>query len=150
MANVYLRNPNLGGALSAVFVIRASSFSFNVHVPRKRRSRFRSHDKPDTDCNQEEQKELAAGERSYQGCIGFAEIFNYDTKQRVQNKKQSRQYSIRLAGARAHEPQNGEQNDSFENCLVELRWMARRQNRAQRGRDLWFTMHRAENRVRRG
>src|SRR5437899_3068908 len=107
-----------------------------THLLRKRRSRFRGRDKPDTDRNQEERKELAAGERSYQGCIGFAEIFNYDTKHRVQNKKKSRQYSIRLAGARTHEPQNGEQHDPFENCLVELRWMARRQNRAQRARDL--------------
>ena len=130
------------------FVIHASLFS--RHLLGKRRSHFRGRDKPDTDCNQEERKELPACERSYQRRIGFAEIFDYDTKHRVQDKKQSRQYSVWLAGARAYEPQNREQHDPFENCLVELRWMARRQNRAQRGRDLWLTMHRADNRVRRG
>ena len=55
------------------------------HFSRIGRSHFRGRDKPDTNRDQEERKELAARERSYQGRIGFAEIFDYDTKHRVQN-----------------------------------------------------------------
>src|SRR5438128_843082 len=87
---------------------------------------------------------------AYQLCIRLTEVFDHDPKNCVQDKKQSCQHSVWLACAGAHEPQNGEQNDPLEKSLVELRWMARGQNRAQRGRDLWLTMDRTDNRVRRG
>src|SRR6185369_8310957 len=35
-------------------------------------------------------------------------------------------------------------------CFVELRWMPRRQDRAQSTRDLWLSIQRGNNRLRRG
>ncbi len=49
-------------------------------------------------------------------------------KDRIADEKQSGQNSVRLAGARPHKPQNREQNNPFEERLVKLRRMARRQN----------------------
>src|SRR4029077_168477 len=43
-----------------------------------------------------------------------------------------------------------EQRDALEECFIELRWMPRRQNCAQRVRDLWLTAHRADDRIRCG
>src|SRR5256886_106689 len=129
--------------------LRSTRQMLQAHLLRIGRLRFSERDKSNPDRNQEERKELAARERAYQRRVGFAEIFDHDPKNRVQDKKQSCQHSVWLACARAHEPQNGEQNDPFEKCLVELRWMARRQDRAQSGRDFWLAIHRADDRVRR-
>src|SRR5438067_8953087 len=130
--------------------LRSTRQMLQAHLLRIGRPRFSERDKSNPDRNQEERKELAARERAYQRRVGFAEIFDHDSKNRVQDKKQSCQHSVWLACAHAHEPQNGEQNDPLEKSLVELRWMARRQYRAQSGRDFWLAIHRADNCVRRG
>src|SRR5215472_8381499 len=89
------------------------------------------HDKRGTDYDQEERKELAAGERPDQFGVGFAEIFDNDSKNRVTNEKQSGENAVGLARARSHKPQNREQYDTLEEGFINLRWMARRQNGAQ-------------------
>src|SRR4029450_5188377 len=104
--------------------------------------------KRDTDRNQKERKELAPCEMADQLCIGLTEVFDRDPKNRVEDKEQSSQHSVGLTCPRAHQPQNREQNDSFEKRFVELRWMPRRQDRAQSTRDLWLSMQRGDNRLR--
>jgi len=98
--------------------IRHSSFS--EHSPGKRRSLFRDDNKCDADDDQKEGKELATREGTDQLRVGFAEIFDDDSKNRVANEKQSSQNSVGLARAGPHKPQDPEQNDSFEKRLVKL------------------------------
>src|SRR6266498_2772706 len=102
-----------------------------AHFSRIGRAHLCCRYKRDADGDQEKGKELASREIAYQLCIGLTEVFDRDPKHRVQNKKQPGQYPIRLAGPRADEPQDREQNNPFEKCFVELRGMPRCQNRAQ-------------------
>src|SRR5438309_9372137 len=90
------------------------------------RSDFCYCNKPETNRDQEERKKLASREGTDQCRVGFAEIFDYDPKNRVPNKEQSGQNAIRLTPARTYEPQNREKNDSFKKSLVKLGGMARR------------------------
>jgi hypothetical protein len=78
------------------------------------------HDKRDANDNQEEGKELATRKGTDQLCVGFAEIFDNDSKNRVTNEKQPSQNSVGLPHAGPHKPQDPEQNDSFEKRLVKL------------------------------
>ena len=98
--------------------IRHSSFS--EHSPRKRRMLLRRNHKAEADRYQEERKELATREGTDQLRVGFAEIFDDDSKNRVTNEKQPSQNSVRLPRAGPHKPQDPEQNDSFEKRLVKL------------------------------
>jgi hypothetical protein len=63
---------------------------------------------------------LATREGTDQLRVGFAEIFDDDSKNRVANEKQSSQNSVGLARAGPHKPQDPEENDSFEKRLVKL------------------------------
>ncbi len=90
------------------------------HSPRKRRSSFRDDNECAADDDQKEGKELATREGTDQLCVGFAEIFDNDSENRVANEKQSGQNSVGLARAGPHKPQNPEQNDSLEKRLVKL------------------------------
>jgi hypothetical protein len=83
-------------------------------------SLFRYDNKCDADGNEEQGKELATREGTDQLCVGFAEIFDDDSKNRVANEKQASQNSVGLARAGPHKPQDPEQNDSFEKRLVKL------------------------------
>ena len=82
------------------------------------------HDKRRANDDQEKRKELAARERPNQLCIGLAEIFDYDSKDRVTDEEQPRQNAVRLARARAHKPQNREQHQTLEESFVKLRGMS--------------------------
>ena len=96
------------------------------HSFRESRSHFCHYNKPETNRDQEERKELASREGTDQCRVGFAEVFDYDPKNRVADKEQSGQNAIRLTPARTDEPQNREQNESFKKSLVKLGGMARR------------------------
>src|SRR5437764_12278244 len=122
--------------LSASSLIRNSSFVLR-HSLRIRWSPFSNDYKRDADRDQEKGKKLAPCERTDQLRIGFAEIFDDDSKNCVANEKQAGQNSIGLAGARPNKPQDRKQYEAFEKSLVNLRRMARRQNRAQRSRHFW-------------
>ncbi len=89
-------------------------------VLRESRSLFRDDNKCDADGNEEEGKELATREGTDQLRVGFAEIFDDDSENRVANEKQASQNSVGLARAGPHKPQDPEQNDSFEKRLVKL------------------------------
>ena len=52
-----------------------------------RRPHFCHRNKPETNGDEEERKELASREGTDQCRIGFAEIFDYDPKNRVPDKK---------------------------------------------------------------
>src|SRR6266436_3087913 len=81
-------------------------------------AQFRDHDRPTEDRNDREEKEdELAGDGSR---IRFAEIFNHNPKDRVANEKQAGENPVRLPHSRAHEPENGEQNNSFEKSFVKL------------------------------
>src|SRR5947207_13175808 len=96
------------------------------HSFRERRSHFCYCNKPETNCDQEERKKLASREGTDQCRVGFAEIFDYNPKNRVADKEQSGHNAIRLTPARTYEPQHREKNDSFKKSLVKLRRMAPR------------------------
>ena len=85
-----------------------------------RRAHFCHRNKPETNGDEKEGEKLTSREGTDQCRIGFAEIFDYDPKNRVPDKKQSRQNAIWLAPAGTHEPQNRKQNDSFKESLVKL------------------------------
>ena len=82
--------------------IRHSSFS--EHSPRKRRVLLCRDHKSDTDRYKEEGEELAACEGTDQLRVGFAEIFDDNSKNRVANKKQSGQNPVGLARSGSHKP----------------------------------------------
>src|SRR5262245_55512632 len=109
---------------------------------------LRRHDKRGANDNQKERKELAACEWPDQFGIGLAEVFEYDSKDRVTNEKQSGENAIGLARASPHKPQNREQHHTLEESFIKLRRMPRRQNRAQRVRDVWPAAHCANDCVR--
>jgi hypothetical protein len=69
-------------------LVRHSSFMLR-HSFRERRSHFCYYNKPETNRDQEERKKLASREGTNQCRVGFAEIFDYDPKNRVPNKEQS-------------------------------------------------------------
>src|SRR4029077_7363363 len=98
----------------------------------ERRSHFCYCNKPETNRDQEERKKLTSREGTDKRRVGFAEVFDYDPKNRVADKEQSGQKAIRLTPARTYEPQNREQNDSFKKSLVKLGRMARRKDGARR------------------
>src|SRR5882724_2916034 len=104
--------------------------SLRRHSPRERGSPLCRGNESNTNGDQEKRKELAARERSDQFGIGFAAVFDHDSKDRVANEKQSGQNAVWLAHARSHKPENCEQGDALEKCFVKLRRVARRQNRA--------------------
>ena len=91
----------------------------------KARPHFRENDKGDSDHDQEEGKELAAREYSDQGRVRLAKVFDNDAKDSVANEKQSGQNAVGLTRARPDEPQDREQDNSFEESFVELRRMTR-------------------------
>jgi len=96
------------------------------HSFRERRSHFCYYNKPETNRDQEERKKLASREGTDQCRVGFAEVFDYDPKNRVADKKYSSQNTIWLTPTRTYGPQNREQNDAFKKSLVKLGGMARR------------------------
>ncbi len=106
------------------------------HLLRKSRTHLRSTDKGDADGDQKKREELTAGEAGNQHRVRLAKIFDDDSENRVANEKESGQNAVWLPRARAHEPQNGEQDDPFEKGLIKLRWMARCQNGTQGRRHL--------------
>src|ERR1043166_4811799 len=98
------------------------------HFCRKRRPLFRGNNENDSDSDEEEGKELPAGETDDQCGIRFAEALDHNPKNRVTNKKEPGQDAIRLSHSGADEPKDREQHDSFEERFIELRRMTGRQN----------------------
>jgi len=72
------------------------------HSLRISRPHLRRRNKRDPDRNQKERKELAPRKMAYQCCIGLTEIFDRDPKNRVEDKEEPSQHSVRLACSRAH------------------------------------------------
>src|ERR1043166_86013 len=96
------------------------------HLLRICRPHLRRNDKCDADHDQKSREELTARDASNQGRVRFAKILDDDPKNRVAKKKHPGQTAVWLPRPRAQDPQNGEQEDSFEKGLIKLRRMARR------------------------
>src|SRR5947208_9812614 len=89
-----------------------SSFLLS-HFFWKGRPHFGNDDEAETDCNQEKREELAASETGDQAGVRFPEIFDNDAKDRVENKKQSSENTIRLPHSGSNKPENREQRHAF-------------------------------------
>src|SRR5438309_94624 len=97
-----------------------------THFFRKSRPHLRRDDERDADRDQEKRKELAARETGDERRIGFAKILDHDPKDRVANKKEADQNTVRLPHSCAAEPEDREQDNPFKESFVELRRMPRR------------------------
>src|SRR5437660_11210023 len=119
------------------------------HFLWKRWPHFGGDNNRQSDGDQKKGKELATGKTGDQARIRFAKIFDRDSKDRVANKKETGQHTVRLSQARAYEPKDREQDNSLEKSFVELRWMPRRQNCSQNFFHLRLVTHRRNDRIRR-
>src|SRR5438445_10267169 len=96
---------------SSRFVIQSFELRHFLRIPRPQ---LRNNNERQSNCDQEERKELTTGKSGNQARIRFAKIFDHDSKKRVEDEKQAGQNSVRLPHPCPHEPEDREQNDSFE------------------------------------
>src|SRR5437588_6213693 len=128
---------------------RSERVSPRCDLFRKRRPQFSANDDSETERDQKERKELTARETGDQRGVRFAKILSYNPEDRVADEKQAGENSIRLPHARADQPKDCEEHDSFKESFVKLRRMSRRENPTENFLHLWLMTNRCDNCVRR-
>src|SRR5262249_39361207 len=106
---------------------------------------FSNDDKGESNRDQEEGEELTAGKAADQRRVWFAKIFDYDSKNRVTNKKQPGKHAIRLTSACPHQPENDKKQNALEQRLVNLGRMARGEDGTDRLAHFHIRMQRTDH-----